>query len=159
MKKQVGSFRYALKGILNCIINEGHFRFDLVMAAYVIFFGLRFYHLSKIEWLITILTIAIVLLCEAFNTAIEGICDRMTTEYDRKIKYIKDTSAGAVLISAVMAVAVGFIIFFDLNVLKDIYLYFTSHILSLIILICSAVLAIAFMAISPKKKEKTYEQE
>lgn len=159
MKKQAGSFLYAIKGIINCIINEGHFRFDLVAAAYVIFFSARFYKLSKTEWAVLVFTIAVVLLCEAFNTAIEGMCDRITTEYDPKIKYIKDTSAGAVLISAVMAVVIAFLLLFDANVFKNIYYYYTSHIIELIILVCTAAAAIAFIVINPKGKEKTYEQD
>ena len=45
------------------------------------------------------------------NTAIENLCDLYTTEYNEKIKIIKDIGAGAVTLAAIASVCVGLIMF------------------------------------------------
>jgi hypothetical protein len=60
---------------------------------------------------------------EAFNTAIENLADKVSLEYDIKIKAAKDCSAAAVLITAIGAVIVGVRIFGDTAVLADMLEY------------------------------------
>ena len=48
---------------------------------------------------------------EAFNSAVERLCDRVTREKDPFICETKDMAAGAVLIAAITAVVIGIIIF------------------------------------------------
>ena len=45
------------------------------------------------------------------NTSIENLCDLYTTEYNEKIKIIKDIGAGAVTLAALSSVCVGLIMF------------------------------------------------
>jgi diacylglycerol kinase len=45
------------------------------------------------------------------NTAIEKLCDLVTTDFDPRIKIIKDVAAGAVLMASVFSLLVGLIIF------------------------------------------------
>jgi len=47
------------------------------------------------------------------NTAIEIITDILFKEYDQRAKIIKDTAAGAVLISAIGAAIIGYLILFE----------------------------------------------
>lgn len=67
--------------------------------------------IDRVEWLAVILAIAAVWIAEAFNTAIEGLCDLVTQEEDARIGRIKDIAAGAVLLSASGAVAVAVLVF------------------------------------------------
>jgi diacylglycerol kinase (ATP) len=48
---------------------------------------------------------------EMVNTALEAVVDLVTEEYRPLAKKAKDTAAGAVLISAIMAAVIGLIIF------------------------------------------------
>lgn len=48
---------------------------------------------------------------EALNTAIEKLSDIVSPEKDDRIRIVKDISAGAVLISSIVAVVIGLIIF------------------------------------------------
>lgn len=83
-----------------------HFSISTIVIA------LGFYlDLPLIEWSILILCIGIVLAAEAFNTCIEYLCDRITTEYDPLIGKIKDISAAGVLITSIMAAVAGLLIF------------------------------------------------
>jgi diacylglycerol kinase (ATP) len=66
---------------------------------------------SKIELIALLIVIAFVLVAEMINTAIEGAIDAATTSFDPMAKLSKDIAAGAVLIAAVTAVAVGYLVF------------------------------------------------
>lgn len=151
MKNQFHSFLCAVKGILRIFETEGHMRFHLVAAVYVISFCLKFYDLSASQWSILILTISSVLCFEIVNTAIEKLCDKVCTEYNDLIKFTKDAAAGAVLVSAVGAVATAFVLLYRVQVFCNIFNYFTANILSLVLLIISAVIAVLFIAIKPSK--------
>lgn len=68
--------------------------------------------LNTIELLIVFLTIAMVLTAEMINTAIEAVVDMFTQEYHPLGRVAKNVAAGAVLISALNAVIVGYLIFY-----------------------------------------------
>lgn len=53
------------------------------------------------------LAIALVWITEALNTAIEQLGDAITTEREPRIGFAKDIAAGAVLVSAIAAAAIG----------------------------------------------------
>ena len=97
-----------------------------------------------------ILTILSVLVTEIFNTALERLCDTVTKEYSANIKFIKDISAGAVLLAAISAVAIAFVMLFRVDVFSYIAFYYSRHIISLIVLLLTAVVAVAFVAIKPE---------
>ena len=48
-----------------------------------------------------------VIVSEMFNTCIERLCDVVQPEHDERIRYIKDLSAGAVLVSCLFAALIG----------------------------------------------------
>jgi diacylglycerol kinase (ATP) len=63
--------------------------------------------MSAGEWRWLFLAMALVWLAEAFNTAIEKLCDRIEPGFDPAIGRIKDVSAGAVLIASFAAALIG----------------------------------------------------
>ena len=48
---------------------------------------------------------------EAMNTAVERLCDFIEEGHNPRIGIIKDIAAGAVLLAAVFAAAVGIVVF------------------------------------------------
>ena len=62
------------------------------------------------EWIAVVLCIGMVITTEYLNTAIEFICNYLTTKKDAKIKEIKDLAAGAVLVSSLTALVTAIII-------------------------------------------------
>src|SRR5258708_34413833 len=66
---------------------------------------------GRIELIVLLLAIAFVLVAEMVNSAIEGAIDVSTTSFDPNAKLAKDIAAGAVLISTITALAVGYLIF------------------------------------------------
>ena len=69
------------------------------------------FEIDRGEWIAVILSIAFVWTAEAFNTAIESLCDAISQKPNPRIKTAKDVAAGAVLLSAIAAFAVGALIF------------------------------------------------
>lgn len=110
MRKFIRGFGYALNGIWHAAATQLNFRVHLVAALVAVYAGYAL-HISKDEWLWIILCIALVLVAELFNTAIEFLVDLVSPDYNKKAGLVKDMSAGAVLITAIGALAIGLIIF------------------------------------------------
>jgi len=100
----------ALEGIKYVLITQPnawiHGAFTLV-----VFFAAGMLKLPRLEWVILLLTVGMVWVSEIFNTAIEIAVDVVSPEFDPKAKIIKDISAGAVLISVLVSILVGLLIF------------------------------------------------
>lgn len=101
---------HARSGIKLIFKNERNFRIDLVAAIIVIAFAFLF-RISHTDWIAISLVISMVFISETINSAIEALCDTVSLEYKVNIKYAKDVSAGAVLVSALVSVITGLIVF------------------------------------------------
>lgn len=110
IKERIASFKYALNGLKIILETQHNFMIHLIAAILVTAAGL-FFHVSNIEWIIIIITIAIVLCIEAINTSIEKLTDLVSPDYDEQAGKVKDIAAAAVLIAAIASVIVGVIIF------------------------------------------------
>lgn len=108
--KRKEAFGYAFAGIGTMFRNEAHAKIHLVGAICVIAAGFIF-DVTATEWCLLILCIGGVFMGEAFNTAIEKVCDRVSPEKHPLIKAAKDVAAAAVLLFVFASVAVGLIIF------------------------------------------------
>jgi len=111
-KKLIDSFNNAFNGIIHAIRVERNMKIHVAAGIVIAALGI-YYGLSRMEMLIVCLTIAIVLICELFNTAVETLVDMFVDRYHPKAKAAKDVAAGAVLLSAVLSLLVGYFIFFD----------------------------------------------
>ena len=72
-----------------------------------------FFALTRLEVIAVLVAISFVLITEMLNTAIEHLVDLVTDQDDPRAKVAKDVAAGAVLIAAVNAVAVAYLVFYD----------------------------------------------
>ena len=104
------SFVYAWQGIVSLFGNEPNARIHLCVALLVVAAGF-FFNISASEWCLVTLCIGGVFMAEAFNTAIEKLCDKVSPQTDSLIKIAKDVAAGAVLLFVFAAVTVGLIVF------------------------------------------------
>lgn len=109
-KRRILSFKYALTGLGDIIINTPNFRIHLFFTFTAIIAGFYF-GITKIEWIAIVLCIGCVLTAESLNTSIEYLTDLVTDDYHELAKKTKDAAAGAVLISAIIACILGFYIF------------------------------------------------
>ena len=110
MIKFLKGFGYAFAGIWQMLLHERNFKVHVLALIAVISAGFYF-HITSSEWLVLLLISALVLALETINSSIEKLCDLYTKETHPQIKLIKDIAAGAVLIAAIFAVVIAFIIF------------------------------------------------
>jgi diacylglycerol kinase len=110
IRKRIKSFSFAFNGIIKLIKNEHNARIHLVAMICVVIFGILL-KIEPAEWISIVIVVGLVLLSELFNTAIEKLADMVDPEWNTKIGHIKDYSAGAVLISAIIAFIAGGLIF------------------------------------------------
>lgn len=101
---------HAFEGIFSIVKNERNFRIQIVVAILVVILSFML-QISHQDWIAVAFLITLVLISEAFNSVIEAVCDTVSQEYRVNIKYAKDVSAGAVLVSAILSVILGLIIF------------------------------------------------
>ena len=106
------SFNHAYRGLVYAVRTQRNVRFHVVAAAAVLVISLLV-GVSKLELAILILAIMAVFVAEIFNTALEFAIDLVTREYHPLAKLAKDVSAGAVLVTSVAALAVGYLILAD----------------------------------------------
>ncbi len=109
MKKFIKSFGYAISGLKICV-QQTNFKVQLICALLVMALAIGL-HCSAQEIAILFICCAMVLSLEMVNTAIEKLCDLYDTNYNQKIKLIKDVAAAAVLLASIVSVIVGSIIF------------------------------------------------
>lgn len=113
------SFVYAFRGVGYCIRTGRNMRIHLVVTVYVLAFA-PFYRFETAEFLLLLVAIGLVLFAETVNTAIEVLVDMEKPCYNISARIVKDVAAGAVLICAVFAAAVGVILFGKPDVLAHI---------------------------------------
>ncbi len=109
-QKFIKSFSHALHGIAFLFKSQVNSRIELIITCIVVIAGILF-KISTSEWLIILLCIALVLSLEGINTAIETFANKLHPDFDMEIGKVKDVAAGAVLIAAIVAAIIGFIIF------------------------------------------------
>lgn len=105
--KSVG---FALRGALFLIRTEASIKVQIFITLIMIALGFYF-DISNTEWILQIFAIAMVLGIEGMNTAVEKISDYIQPEFDPKIGFIKDISAGAVMLVSIAASIIGCIIY------------------------------------------------
>jgi len=100
------SFRYAGGGLLFLLRSEHNAWLHFAATCAAIGAGLVL-EIDSVDWRWIAAAILWVWSAEAFNTAIERICNIVSPEPDERIRVVKDVAAGAVLVSATGAALIG----------------------------------------------------
>jgi diacylglycerol kinase len=108
--KTIRSFKYAFAGLLTLFRFENNARVHLLAALVVAIAGV-WLRLTSTEWALVCLAIGGVWSAEAFNTAIEKLCDVVSPQYHSQIKAVKDLAAAGVLLFALAAAGVAAAVF------------------------------------------------
>jgi len=106
----VESFNSAIEGFIYVFRTQRNMRLHFIIGLGAILMGL-FLNFSYLELIILCLTIAFVLFAEMFNTALEHTIDIVKEDFHPLARIVKDISAGAVLLSAIAAIIVGYTLF------------------------------------------------
>jgi diacylglycerol kinase len=109
-KARLKSFRAALNGTVTLLKYEPNARIHLFILVVVIIAGILF-SISGSDWMAILFVAGLVFVSECFNSAVEYLSDQITDEKNENIMRAKDVAAAGVLISAIISVITGLIIF------------------------------------------------
>ena len=104
------SFFFALRGLRYVIINERNFQNELIIGIFVVF-AMLYYHVTRPEMVVLFMVVMAVLIMELLNTIMERIVDILKPRIHPYARLIKDLMAAGVLLTSILAVIVGLIIF------------------------------------------------
>jgi len=104
------SFSFAISGVVFALHNERNMKIHFLAGFLAVILGFIL-GIDWIEWGMLCITIFIVVIAELLNTAVEKTVDLVIAEYHPLAKIAKNTAAGAVLLSAVNALIMAYIIF------------------------------------------------
>ncbi|GHT48018.1 diacylglycerol kinase [Bacteroidia bacterium] len=110
LKKRFMSFKYAFNGLKILIWEEQNAWIHIFVTLCVLIAGFVL-KISIYEWIAVIFCIGLVIALEMLNSAMENMADFVSPEKHVLIKKIKDLSAGAVLVGAIVSAIIGLIIF------------------------------------------------
>ncbi|GAA4078914.1 diacylglycerol kinase family protein [Amphibacillus indicireducens] len=108
-KNRVG-LRYAINGLKYAFKNEINIRIHFLIALLVLIAGFVL-TISVLEWVLLLLMIGFVITAELLNTAVETMLDYLAPQWHPMAGSIKDLTAGAVLVTSIVAFIIGLIIF------------------------------------------------
>ncbi|WP_208074325.1 diacylglycerol kinase family protein [Bittarella massiliensis (ex Durand et al. 2017)] len=106
------SFACAGRGLWRALRAERNLRIHLAATA-LVFSLAPFYPFDRGDWALLFLACGLVWGAELLNTAVERLCDRVCSDRDRAIGWVKDAAAGGVLACAVFAAGAGICLFGD----------------------------------------------
>ena len=154
MKALVKSFGYAFAGIGRTVRTERNMRIHLVVMLYM--FGylclFDFFEVSRAEFALLFLACALVLAGELINTAVESIVDLVEQKKNTFCKIAKDAAAGAVLVNALFAVAVGIAVLYQPPAFRALFDYYKTHPAMIAVLLGSLIVSCLFIFGFGKKK-------
>lgn len=108
----VDSFNDAIEGLIHTFRSERNMKIHLFIALLVLS-AASFYELSRTETVVLFMAITLVLVAEMINTAIETVIDMVQRDYHPLAKIAKNVAAGGVLVTAINAIVIGYILFYD----------------------------------------------
>lgn len=104
------SLRHAARGIRESLRTERNLRLHVAAALATAVAG-WYCALTRPEWCLLLLAMAVVFVAELLNTAVEHAVDLLSPSYSEAARRAKDAAAGAVLVAALFAAAVGCLLF------------------------------------------------
>ncbi|HHB78474.1 MAG TPA: diacylglycerol kinase family protein [Saprospiraceae bacterium] len=109
-RDRIKSFSFAFAGLKSLFAEEHNAYLHLAASFGVVLMGF-YWRISAVEWMAIIFCIGIVFSMEIINSSIEALADHVTPEKHKAIKKVKDLAAAAVLVSAIMSLVIGLLIF------------------------------------------------
>jgi len=110
-KTWVQKANVAIEGIIYAVKTERHMRYHLIAALIALVLSL-FLNISRMEFILLSMAIVLVLVTEMLNTALEVTVDMISETFHPRAKIAKDIGAGVVLIAAIGALTLGYLIMY-----------------------------------------------
>ena len=109
-KRLLKSFKFSFDGLKYAYLHEQSLALHVIVMAVIISFGLGF-RITPIQWVVTLIMGALILVAELFNTAVEAVVDMVTEEYHPLAKVAKDTASAACFVADLTAACMWLVVF------------------------------------------------
>ena len=106
----IAGFGFAFSGLWYVIRTQVNMKVHIALAVIALALGIAL-HLSAVEFALVFVAIVVVMVAEMLNTVIELCVDLASPSYHPLAKIAKDVAAGAVLLSAIMAVIIALFVY------------------------------------------------
>lgn len=154
MKKFIDSINHSLSGIIHAFKTEKNMKIHFAISFVVILLSILT-HVTRFELIAIIISITLVVLAELFNTAVEAIVDLITDQYHELARIAKNVAAGAVTITALNAVVVGYLVFYrKISSFQLTSLSFFTDLSAHITFASLAIVCVIVIAIKSRKNAK-----
>lgn len=110
LAKFIAGFGFAFSGLWYAIRTQVNMKVHLALAILALALGIAL-RISAVEFALVFVAIGVVMVAEMFNTVIEMCVDLASPSYHPLAKIAKDVAAGAVLLSAIMAIIIALFVF------------------------------------------------
>ncbi len=107
----IESANCAIEGIIYAARTQKHMRKHFVSALAVLL-AVLLLRVTSMEFTLLVISVCFVLFAELVNTAVEAIVDMVSPGFHPLAKTAKDVAAGAVLVAAIGAAVMGYLILF-----------------------------------------------
>lgn len=108
--KFIASFVYAFRGLWYALRTQRNAKIHVTIAILAILMGIAL-RISTVEFAMVFVAITEVFIAELFNTVFEMCIDLASPEYHPLAKVAKDMAAGGVLLSAMLSIVIGLLVF------------------------------------------------
>lgn len=109
-KRILKSFKFSIEGLEYAYLHEQSLVLHVLVMAFIVSCGV-FFKITPIQWVITLVMGALILVAELFNTSIEAVVDLVTEEYHPLAKIAKDTASAACFIADMVAAGMWLVVF------------------------------------------------
>ncbi len=109
-KRILRSFKFSFDGLKYAYLHEQSLVLHVLVMAFIIACGVGF-NITPIQWVITLVMGAIILVAELFNTSIEAVVDMVTEEFHPLAKVAKDTASAACFVADMTAAGMWLVVF------------------------------------------------
>lgn len=104
------SIKNSVNGLVYAYLNEQSLTLHTFLTIFVLASGFYF-NISKMQWAILVIVMAIIIVTELLNTAIEAVVDLVTKEYHELAKVAKDCASAAAFVSSLVALGLYLYVF------------------------------------------------
>ena len=140
----INSLNHAFNGIVHAFKAESNMKIHFIIALLTVIASVLTYS-TRYEMIALSITISFVFMAEMINTAVEAVVDLVTEKYHELAKIAKDVAAGAVLIAALNALVVAYLIFY--RKLTDLSIASLDYMVNLPVHLTFAALVVVGLAV------------
>ena len=109
-KRVLRSFKFSFDGLKYAYLHEQSLVLHVLVMVIIVTCGVGF-KITPMQWVITLVMGALILVAELFNTSIEAVVDMVTEEFHPLAKIAKDTASAACFIADITAAGMWLVVF------------------------------------------------